>query len=55
MGAALKDKQIADVLSYVRTAWGGKSQVKLEDVSRVRDEHKGRVLPWEVKDLLKID
>ncbi len=55
IGAALKDQQVADVLSYVRTAWGGKSQVKVEDVSRVRSEHKGRVLPWDVKDLLKID
>ena len=55
IGAALKDQQVADVLSYVRTAWGGKNQVKLEDVSRIRDEHKGRVLPWDVKDLLKID
>ena len=55
IGAALKDQQVADVLSYVRTAWGGKSQVKLKDVSRIRDEHKGRVLPWDVKELLKID
>jgi len=51
----VKDRQVADVVSDVRTAWGGKSQVKLEDVSRIRDEHKGRVLPWDVKDLLKID
>ena len=55
IGATLKDQQVADVLSYVRTAWGGKSQVKLEDVSRIRNEHKGRVLPWDVKELLQID
>jgi mono/diheme cytochrome c family protein len=54
MGVALKDQQIADVLSYVRTAWGGKSQVKEEDVARIRAEHQGRVLPWQVKELLNI-
>ncbi|MBT5380536.1 MAG: cytochrome c [Opitutae bacterium] len=51
----LKDRQIADVLSYVRTAWGGKSQVQEKDVSRIRAEHKDRVLPWDVKDLLEIN
>ncbi|MBT5378327.1 MAG: c-type cytochrome [Opitutae bacterium] len=54
MGAALKDRQIADVLSYVRTAWGGKSRVEEQDVKRVRGAHKDRVLPWNVKELLEL-
>jgi mono/diheme cytochrome c family protein len=51
----LKDQQVADVLSYIHTAWGGKSQVQEKDVSRIRAEHKDRVLPWDVKDLLEIN
>ena len=54
LGLALKDQQIADVLSYIRTAWGGKSQVEEHDVKRVRTEHKDRVLPWNVKELLEL-
>ncbi|MBT6461025.1 MAG: hypothetical protein HOK49_00660 [Opitutae bacterium] len=37
----LKDRQIADVLSYIRTVWGGKSQVQQKDVSRIRAETQG--------------
>jgi len=54
LGLALKDQQIADVLSYIRTAWGGKSQVEEHDVKRVRATHKDRVLPWNVKELLDL-
>ena len=54
LGLALKDQQIADVLTYIRTAWGGKSQVEERDVKRVRTTHKDRVLPWNVKELLEI-
>jgi mono/diheme cytochrome c family protein len=54
LGPALKDQQIADVLSYIRTAWGGKSQVEEHDVKRVRAAHKDRVLPWNVKELLEL-
>ena len=55
LGLALKDQQIADVLTYIRTAWGGKSQVEEKDVKRVRAAHKDRVIPWEVKELLEIN
>ena len=54
LGLALKDQQIADVLTYIRTAWGGKSQVKEKEVKQVRAAHKDRVLPWNVKELLEI-
>ena len=54
LGLALKDQQIADVLTYIRTAWGGKSQVKEKEVKHVRATHKDRVLPWNVKELLEI-
>ena len=54
LGLALKDQQIADVLTYIRTAWGGKSQVEEKDVKSIRTAHKDRVIPWDVKELLKI-
>ena len=54
LGLALKDQQIADVLTYIRTAWGGKSQVEEKDVKRVRATHKDRVTPWDVEELLEI-
>jgi mono/diheme cytochrome c family protein/glucose/arabinose dehydrogenase len=54
LGLALKDQQIADVLTYIRTAWGGKSQVKEKDVKRIRAAHKDRVIPWDVKELLEL-
>ena len=54
LGLALKDQQIADVLTYIRTAWGGKSQVEEKDVKRIRAAHKDRVIPWDVKELLKL-
>ena len=54
LGLALKDQQIADVLTYIRTAWGGKSQVEEKDVKRIRAAHKNRVIPWDVKELLKL-
>ena len=54
LGLALKDQQIADVLTYIRTVWGEKSQVKEREVKQVRATHKDRVLPWSVKELLEI-
>ena len=54
LGLALKDQQIADVLTYIRTAWGSKSQVEEKDVKRIRTAHKDRVIPWDVKELLKL-
>ncbi|SVA66925.1 uncharacterized protein METZ01_LOCUS119779, partial [marine metagenome] len=40
---------------YIRTAWGGKSQVEEKDVKRIRAAHKDRVIPWDVKELLEIN
>jgi mono/diheme cytochrome c family protein len=55
LGAALKDDQIANVLSYVRQEWGNNfPEVKPETVARVRAEtasHKGM---WTAAELLKI-
>lgn len=43
----LTDQQMADTLTYVRSAWGNKAeQIKEDDVKAFRAEHVGRVAPW---------
>ncbi|WP_411846374.1 cytochrome c [Roseibacillus persicicus] len=45
-GATLRDRQIADVLTYIRASWGNDAPpVELETVSALRTEHEGRA-PW---------
>lgn len=54
-GAALSDKQIADVLTYVRNSWGNKaSAVTPEEVKAIRDVEKARTAMWTEAELLKI-
>ncbi len=55
LGAALKDEQIANVLSYVRQEWGNKApDVEPETVSKVRGETASRTTAWTSAELKKI-
>ena len=50
----LDDQQLADVLTYVRSAFGNKAPaVKSEEVKAVRDATKGRTAPWTASELGK--
>jgi len=50
----LDDQQLADVLTYVRNAFGNKAPaVKVEDVKAVREATKGRTAPWTAIELGK--
>ncbi len=54
-GAALKDDQIANALTYVRQEWGNKAPpVDSATVAKVRTETAGRTKPWTVDELEKI-
>jgi glucose/arabinose dehydrogenase/mono/diheme cytochrome c family protein len=50
----LDDQQIADVLTYVRSAFGNKfgDAVSLTQVQKVRAENSGRTTPWTEAELL---
>lgn len=55
LGAALKDEQIANVISYVRSSWGNAaSEVQPETVSKVRADTAGRTTFWTAAELEKI-
>ena len=50
----LDDQQLADVLTYVRSAFGNKAQaVKPDEVKAVREATKGRTAPWTAAELGK--
>jgi mono/diheme cytochrome c family protein/glucose/arabinose dehydrogenase len=50
----LDDQQLADVLTYVRSAFGNKAPaVKPDEVKAVRDATKGRTAPWTAAELGK--
>jgi mono/diheme cytochrome c family protein len=50
----LDDQQLADVLTYVRSAFGNQApSVKVEDVKSVRESTKGRTAPWTAAELGK--
>jgi mono/diheme cytochrome c family protein len=52
MGAALSDKDLADVLSYIRNTWGNKdAPVKVEQVKAVRAELGTRNQPYTAEEL----
>ncbi len=54
-GAMLSDKQIADVLTYVRSSFGNKaSAVTPDQVQAVRDSEKARTAMWTEAELQKI-
>jgi mono/diheme cytochrome c family protein len=55
LGGALKDEQIANVLSYVRASWGNTaSEVSPETVAKVRADTAGRNTFWTAAELLKL-
>ena len=55
LGGALKDEQVANVISYVRASWGNTApEVSPETVARVRAETAGRNTFWTAAELLKI-
>lgn len=55
LGTVLKDDEIANVLTYVRSEWGNKApEVKPETVARIRAELGNRTAPWTAEELLKI-
>jgi len=55
LGAALKDDQIANVLSYVRSEWGNAAaEVLPETVAKVRADTTGRTGSWTAAELEKI-
>ncbi len=55
LGGALKDEQVANVISYVRASWGNTApEVSPETVARVRAETAGRNTFWTADELLKI-
>jgi putative membrane-bound dehydrogenase-like protein len=48
----LDDQQLADILTYIRRAWGHEAgPISPETVARVRAESKGRTEPWTVNEL----
>jgi mono/diheme cytochrome c family protein len=48
----LDDQQLADVLTYVRAAFGNKaSAVNASEVKAVREATKGRTAPWTAAEL----
>ena len=52
-GGQLNDMEVANVLTYVRSSWGGSlPAVKPEEVAKVRAEYKDHA-PWKPEELLK--
>ena len=55
LGAVLKDEQIANVLSYVRSEWDNKApEVQPETVAKVRADTASRTTSWTAAELKKI-
>jgi mono/diheme cytochrome c family protein len=55
LGAALKDEQIANALSYVRASWGNAAlEVSPETVAKVRADTASRTSYWTAAELQKI-
>lgn len=51
-GKLLDDQQVADVLTYVRNAWGNQAPpIDPDLVAEVRQQHAGRLEPWTVRTL----
>lgn len=54
-GAALNDEQIAQVITHIRSTWGGQSTpVTTDAVSAVRTAEKARSAMWTAEELSKI-
>ncbi len=51
----LNDEEIAQVLTYVRQAWGNDAPaVKTDEVAKIRKDTASRGIPWTADELLKI-
>ncbi|MBL69697.1 MAG: hypothetical protein CMO74_14850 [Verrucomicrobiales bacterium] len=57
VGAAMSDKQVADVITYIRNAWGNAAGlVTPEQVKAVREETAGRgTKAWTADELLQVE
>ena len=54
-GAVLADKDIADVLSYVRSSWGNEApEVTAKDVAEIRAATAAHPGPWTWAELSKL-
>ena len=54
--SALDDAKLADVLSYVRNAWGNEASViDAAQVAAVREQTKTRKMPWTADTLMQLD
>ncbi|MBK8090887.1 MAG: c-type cytochrome [Verrucomicrobiaceae bacterium] len=52
----LDDAKLADVLSYIRNAWGNEAQpVSAVQIAAVREQTKDRKMPWTADTLLQVD
>jgi len=55
LGGTLKDEQIANALTYVRSEWGNNAPaVSAETVAKIRAENASRTAPWSADELLKL-
>ena len=55
LGGVLKDDQIANVITYVRSEWGNNSPgVSPETVAKIRAETAGRTAPWTAAEVMKV-
>jgi|GEM_PF-1562156 len=53
--ARLNDGDLADMLSYVRSAWGNRAgPVRAEDIAAIRQQAAGRKTPWTASELLAL-
>ncbi len=56
MNPLLDDAKLADVLSYIRNAWGNEASViEAAQVAAVREQTKDRKMPWTADTLLQVD
>ena len=56
MNPLLDDAKLADVLSYIRNAWGNEAEpIAAEQIAAVREQTKDRKMPWTADTLLQVD
>lgn len=56
MNPLLDDAKLADVLSYIRNAWGNEAApITAAQIAAVREQTKDRKMPWTADTLLQVD
>lgn len=56
MNPLLDDAKLADVLSYIRNAWGNEADpIAASQIAAVREQTKDRKMPWTADTLLQVD